>query len=277
MQRGAAGSEDDPAAQVWSARQRCERSEGLAVAGPAQGVRSDPVRPPKRRPPVGHRARGLRCHRRRDRARSHQRPRREPGSRPCSSAGSPRLRVRRGDRLVAPAGEPLRPADGRRRASRSFLSALSSSNLALPVHDRDRFDLVPAALFLHVYLAFPSGRLERRFERAARRHRATPSRSGCSSSDGARRLRARQPARGLDAPAAAYTLLRSPAGHDQRALPRRRSASSPGGGSAGRPLRRPLALLVDSFVALARDDRRPVPVRRVRDARGDRRSRRSGA
>jgi hypothetical protein len=47
-----------------------------------------------------------------------------------------------------------------------FLSALSSSNDALPFTIGIAFDLLPAVLFLHVFLAFPSGRLERWYERA---------------------------------------------------------------------------------------------------------------
>jgi signal transduction histidine kinase len=47
-----------------------------------------------------------------------------------------------------------------------FLSTLSSANLAVPYTIGIAFDLVPAVLFLHVVLAFPSGRLERPFERA---------------------------------------------------------------------------------------------------------------
>jgi signal transduction histidine kinase len=45
-----------------------------------------------------------------------------------------------------------------------FLTSLSSSNLALPFTVGIAFDLLPAVLFLHVFLAFPSGRLENRFE-----------------------------------------------------------------------------------------------------------------
>jgi len=47
-----------------------------------------------------------------------------------------------------------------------FLSTLSSANLAVPYTIGLVFDLVPAVAFLHVVLAFPSGRLERPFERA---------------------------------------------------------------------------------------------------------------
>jgi signal transduction histidine kinase len=46
-----------------------------------------------------------------------------------------------------------------------FLSSLSSANAPLPFTIGIAFDLVPAVLFLHVFLAFPSGRLAGRFER----------------------------------------------------------------------------------------------------------------
>jgi signal transduction histidine kinase len=46
-----------------------------------------------------------------------------------------------------------------------FVSSLSWANAALPYTVGQAFDLVPAVLFLHVFLAFPSGRLEHSFER----------------------------------------------------------------------------------------------------------------
>ena len=46
-----------------------------------------------------------------------------------------------------------------------FLSSLSSSNVAVPYTVGIAFDLLPAVLFLHVVLAFPTGRLERFPER----------------------------------------------------------------------------------------------------------------
>jgi signal transduction histidine kinase len=46
-----------------------------------------------------------------------------------------------------------------------FLSVLSWSNAGLPFTFGIAFDLVPAAIYLHVFLAFPTGRLERRVER----------------------------------------------------------------------------------------------------------------
>ena len=47
-----------------------------------------------------------------------------------------------------------------------FLAGLSSANQAVPYTIGAAFDLLPAVLFLHVFLAFPSGRLETRLERA---------------------------------------------------------------------------------------------------------------
>jgi signal transduction histidine kinase len=46
------------------------------------------------------------------------------------------------------------------------LSSLSSASGALPFTIGQTLDLIPFAVFLHVYLAFPSGRLEGRAERA---------------------------------------------------------------------------------------------------------------
>src|SRR6478752_5176137 len=46
-----------------------------------------------------------------------------------------------------------------------FLSSLSSANLAIPYTVGIAFDLLPAVVFLHVFLAYPSGRLEHSFER----------------------------------------------------------------------------------------------------------------
>src|SRR3954454_18136281 len=47
-----------------------------------------------------------------------------------------------------------------------FLSSLSSANLAVPYTLGIAFDLLPAVLFLHVFLAYPSGRLEGALERS---------------------------------------------------------------------------------------------------------------
>jgi signal transduction histidine kinase len=47
----------------------------------------------------------------------------------------------------------------------TFLSTLQWTSVDVPFTVGQTLDLVPVALFLHVFLAFPSGRLERRFER----------------------------------------------------------------------------------------------------------------
>jgi signal transduction histidine kinase len=47
-----------------------------------------------------------------------------------------------------------------------FLSSLGWANAAVPHTIGLAFDLLPAVVFLHVFLAFPSGRLEHPFERA---------------------------------------------------------------------------------------------------------------
>ena len=47
-----------------------------------------------------------------------------------------------------------------------FLSTLAWANRAVPFTIGQAFDPLPAVLFLHVFLAYPSGRLERRVERA---------------------------------------------------------------------------------------------------------------
>jgi signal transduction histidine kinase len=48
----------------------------------------------------------------------------------------------------------------------TFASSFQWANLAVPYTFGAWLDLVPAALFLHVYLSFPTGRLDRRVERA---------------------------------------------------------------------------------------------------------------
>jgi signal transduction histidine kinase len=47
-----------------------------------------------------------------------------------------------------------------------FLSSLQWAHAGVPYTVGLAFDLLPAALFLHLFLAFPSGRLERRLDRA---------------------------------------------------------------------------------------------------------------
>ena len=67
-----------------------------------------------------------------------------------------------------PGGAVRRAASGRswsRRASRPSCPPSSGRTNALPYTIGLLFDLLPAVIFLHVFLAFPSGRLERRPER----------------------------------------------------------------------------------------------------------------
>ena len=65
---------------------------------------------------------------------------------PTSSAGC---------RLVAAAREPPRPADGRLRLL-DLAPALSSASATLAATIGQAADLVPFAIFLHVFLAFPT-------------------------------------------------------------------------------------------------------------------------
>ena len=60
--------------------------------------------------------------------------------------------------------EPLWPADDRRRVPSAFLVTLSWTNNDVPYTIGQALDKLPAVAFLHVFLAFPSGRLSGRFE-----------------------------------------------------------------------------------------------------------------
>jgi signal transduction histidine kinase len=128
-----------------------------------------------------------------------------------------------------------------------FLSSLSSANAQVPYTVGIAFDLVPAVLFLHVFLAFPTGRLSSWFERALVV-------VGYFTAFGLQLAGMLLDGFGDDnllavasESEAAYTLLRvqlvvisalSLAGIGVVALRRRRS---------GRPLRRSLTVVVDSF------------------------------
>ena len=128
-----------------------------------------------------------------------------------------------------------------------FLSSLSSANTAVLFTVGIACDLLPAVVFLHVVLAFPSGRLQTRFERMLVA-------VGYASAFGVQLVGLALGGFGPDnalavvsEPDAAYTLLRVQlvavsacclAGIAVLVMRRRR---------AGRPLRRPLALLIDSF------------------------------
>ena len=129
----------------------------------------------------------------------------------------------------------------------SFVPALSWANAAVPRTIGEVVDLLPPVLFLHVFLAFPSGRLERRLERAvvatgyavALGLQLVGIGLGGSGPDNLLAV--------VDEPGAAETLHRvqgvtigalALVGVGVLAARRRR---------AGRPLRRSVALLVDSF------------------------------
>jgi signal transduction histidine kinase len=129
----------------------------------------------------------------------------------------------------------------------SFLASLSSANIAVVFTIGIAFDLVAAVVFLHVFLAFPSGRLEGRGERSliaaayftAFGLQLVGMALGGFGPDNLLQI--------TSEPDAAYSLLRGQlvalsafflAGVGILAI-RRRGAS--------RPLRRRLALLVDSF------------------------------
>jgi signal transduction histidine kinase len=128
-----------------------------------------------------------------------------------------------------------------------FLGSLSWANAALPYTVGILVDLLPAAFFLHVYLAFPSGRLRSRFERVlvgaayftAFGLQIVGLALGGFGPDNVIAL--------VSEPETSYDLLRfqlvvlsacSLTGIGVLAVRRR---------GAGRPLRRSLALLIDSF------------------------------
>jgi signal transduction histidine kinase len=128
-----------------------------------------------------------------------------------------------------------------------FVSSLSTANGDVAYTIGISFDLLPAVLFLHVFLAFPSGRLESPFERrlvavgyvVAFSLQLVGMKLGGFGPDNLLELTSQ--------PAAAHTLLRvqlvilagcAVAGIGVLAVRRRRS---------GPPLRRSLELLVDSF------------------------------
>ena len=127
-----------------------------------------------------------------------------------------------------------------------FLSTLSSANLAVPYTIGITFDLFPAVVFLHVFLAFPNGRLERPFERALVGGGVRDGVRRPAVRDDARRLRARQSAR-VVARHERSNRLRSAQLVVLSALCLAGVVSSLPQSEAGRPLRRSLALLVDSF------------------------------
>jgi signal transduction histidine kinase len=129
----------------------------------------------------------------------------------------------------------------------TFMASLSSANAAFPFTSGIAFDLLAAVLYLHVFLAFPTGRLQRRAERvvlavayfAAFGLQLVGMALGGFGPDNLLEV--------VSEPDAAYTLLRVQLGVLSACmlagvglLVLRRRAS-------GRPLRRSLDLLVDSF------------------------------
>ena len=125
-------------------------------------------------------------------ARVRQRPRRRAGR-----AGGPhgldgaRLRARRARGVVAPAG-PVRPAHGRRRIRHLPVEPVVVERSPCSSRSGSCSTSSPAVLFLHVFLAFPTGRLDRDSKRAGRRRVRDRFRS-CSSSRWRSTVRPRQP------------------------------------------------------------------------------------
>ena len=129
----------------------------------------------------------------------------------------------------------------------SFLTDLSWTTSDVPFTIGQALDLLPPVLFLHVFLAYPSGRLRSRFERASDRDGVRDRDRAPTRPDVVGRLRPAQPARGRFKPGAGLVVLRVQlvavsafclCGVGILAARRRR---------AGRPLRRSLALLIDAF------------------------------
>ncbi len=151
-----------------------------------------------------------------------------------------------------------------------FLSSLSSANVAVPYTIGVAFDLLPAVLFLHVFLAFPSGRLERPAERALVG-------AGYVTAFGAQLVGMALGGFGPD------NLLDGRVGARRGVLAAARSSSSPSapsawpasacwscaGGRAGRPARRCDRAAGRRVRARAGHDRLPVPLGRVRPGPGE--------
>ena len=225
--------------------------------------------------------RGSRVRRRRDLrvARVRERPRRRARrAGRAHGVDGPRLRLRPGwSRGGAGPGRfgPLMIAAG----FGIFLSSLSWANGSGALHDRDRVRPRAGGALPARVPRVPDRPARSRFERGARRRRVRDGVRLQLVGDAARRLRARQPARGRLRPRCrARWLLARPARRARVVVARRHRRARSRRRRAGPPLRRSLALL-DRFVrARSRDDRVPVPVRRVRPGRrAIPRSRRSGA
>ena len=149
--------------------------------------------------------------------------------------------------MVAAARQPARPADGRRRVRDVPLRARVRAATPVPHTLGAVFDILPAVLFLHVYLAFPDGRLRRGSSGRSSRP-ATRGDRPAAGQDGARWLRPGQRARGLDAAAAPRTRRAGAAALVSALCLVGSACSQPGGDARAGRCAGPLALLVDSFV-----------------------------
>ena len=148
-----------------------------------------------------------------------------------------------------------------------FLSSLSWANGPVLFTIGITFDLVPVVVFLHVVLAFPTGRLETRVRACARRPWLRDRVGRADHCHGTRRLRARQLARPRFAARHRNVGVARTAVRARRGLPRR-----------DRRARRPATRLgspASAHVRAARrllrprsgDDRVPVPVGCIRSGR----------
>ena len=159
-----------------------------------------------------------------------------------SAAGRSGSRARR---RAAATGEPVRSADDRRRIS--HLAEPSPRERELPLTIGQALDLLPFAVFMHVFLAFPSGRLRGPPGGGSLVRRiSSPSASDCG--DDARRLQSgerphdhQHPDAGRDAVKIQLTALAAIALVGIGLLVARRRRDGP-------PLRRSSAVLVDSFM-----------------------------
>jgi signal transduction histidine kinase len=128
-----------------------------------------------------------------------------------------------------------------------FLSGLQWSNAALPYTVGLTFDLLPVVLFLHVFLAFPDGRLEGRAERALVA-------TGYVAALGLQLVKMLLGVGGPDNLLAAVTEIAAANTVEDVELLMLAAVSLAGIGAlavrrrgSGRPLRRSVGLLVDSF------------------------------
>ena len=163
---------------------------------------------------------------------------------------------RRPDRLVAPAREPLRPADGRGRLRDLPVDASGGRTRAVPYTVGQAFDLLPPSC--SCTCSWPSRRSAGAPRASARAWRPdTRSRSGCELVGAARRLRAGQPALAATRSRLADAVLDVQLITLSAPAPGRHRLLAAGGGAAAAaaPLDRPAGRLLR---ARPGDDRRPV-------------------